>query len=291
MALLNVWPTDAPSVGAVTSEARWRAMARTWAISGVVPGIGLEMEPTLAAGTITVKAGACWVDGHYCELTTNQNLTATVTGLIVVRFDPVANTAELLYRDGVTTPTQTLTGVYELVLGRIGTSVLVDLRSFISTGAGAYCTVGCTADYAIPGPGPDTVVPFDGPGTRDISGDLIRAVTAGGGIHVVRGGLFLVSCQLDITVGNGVDVNIGPALYRGGVAVISFGTNIKPVGTGLTSIRCRQTPGSIVSCHAGDEIKILASKPAGTNGTVHAYPYSHMDVSRVGSQSADVVAS
>ena len=76
MAILTVWPTD-DAAGAITSEPRWRKMARYWAPTGVAAGIGGEMEPSLAASTITVKSGAAWVDGHYVEQATDQTLTAT----------------------------------------------------------------------------------------------------------------------------------------------------------------------------------------------------------------------
>ena len=66
-----VWPTD-QSPGNVSSEARWRKMARMWATSGVDDSplaVAGRLAPTLAAGPIiNVAAGACWVDGHYCEL-------------------------------------------------------------------------------------------------------------------------------------------------------------------------------------------------------------------------------
>lgn len=126
MVAMNVWPTDGAD-GAVTSEARWRKMARQWASSGVC-GVGAEMVPTLAYPNLTVKSGAAWVDGHYCELLSDQVLAVTANGLAVVRFDPAANTAELLYRDGVSTPSQNPSGTWELPIAQIAGSALTDLR-------------------------------------------------------------------------------------------------------------------------------------------------------------------
>lgn len=127
MVAMNVWPTDAAD-GSVSSEARWRKMARYWAPTGVLLGTGSEMVPTLAYPNLTVKAGACWVDGHYCELTGDQVLAVTPNGLAVVRFDPAANSAQLLYLDGVTQPAQSPTGTFEVAIAQIIGSALTDRR-------------------------------------------------------------------------------------------------------------------------------------------------------------------
>lgn len=133
MVAMNVWPTDAAD-GSVANEDRWRKMARHWAPSGVALGIGGELVPTLSMPNLTVQSGACWVDGHYCELAGPQVLTATANGLAVVRFDPVANSAELLWRDAVSTPTQNPAGTWELPIARTVSSVLADVRvnSFVA---------------------------------------------------------------------------------------------------------------------------------------------------------------
>jgi hypothetical protein len=129
MVLMSVWPTDG-SDGAVSTELRWRKMGRLWAPSGVAPGQGGQMAPSLAGTNLTVRSGAAWVDGHYCELASDQVLTTTANGLTVVRFDPAANTAELLYRDGISTPTQNPLGVWELPIAQIVGSALTDLRTW-----------------------------------------------------------------------------------------------------------------------------------------------------------------
>jgi hypothetical protein len=133
MVAMSVWPTDA-SDGSVATEARWRKMGRVWAGTGVVIGQAGNMVPTLAGTNLTVKAGACWVDGHYCELAADTVLTVTANGIAVVRFDPAANTAELLYRDGITTPAQSPTGTFEMVVGSIAGGVLTDARAAIKPG-------------------------------------------------------------------------------------------------------------------------------------------------------------
>lgn len=134
MVAMNVWPTDAAD-GAVSSEARWRKMGRVWAPTGAVVGVGGGLAPSLAFPNLTVKSGAAWVDGHYTELPGDQVLPVTANGIAVVRFDPAANTAELLWRDAVSTPTQNPTGVWEFVVAQVTGSALTDKRSFTG-GAG-----------------------------------------------------------------------------------------------------------------------------------------------------------
>ena len=137
MVAMNVWPTDAAD-GAVTSEARWRKMGRLWAPSGATGGVGGELKPSYLYPTLTVKNGAAWADGHYCELTADQGfggMTALSVGLVVVRFDPTANTAELLYLDGATTPSQNPAGVWEVPIARLNTGVMTDLRTLVAPAA------------------------------------------------------------------------------------------------------------------------------------------------------------
>ncbi|HKX72315.1 MAG TPA: hypothetical protein VJM75_13850 [Acidimicrobiales bacterium] len=139
MVAMSVWPTDGAD-GSVASEARWRKMGRLWSPSGVVAGVGGELKPTLAMPNLTVQSGAAWVDGHYTELATNQVLTATANGLAIVRFDPAANSAELLWRDGVSTPTQNPTGTWELPIAKTVGSVLTDLRGISVVGSAQSST-------------------------------------------------------------------------------------------------------------------------------------------------------
>ncbi len=130
MSALSVWPTDALD-GSVANEARWRKMARLWSVSGVELGRAAELAPSLAGLNLTIGAGACWVDGHYAELAGDQVLAVTANGLAVVRFDPAANTAELLYRDAVSAPTQNPTGTWEIPIARIAGSALTDARMLV----------------------------------------------------------------------------------------------------------------------------------------------------------------
>jgi hypothetical protein len=131
MVAMAVWPTDGAD-GSVANEARWRKMGRVMAADGVVAGISYEMTPSLAFPNLTVQAGAVWIDGHYAEIGSDQTLTATANGLAVVRFDPAANAAELLWRDGATTLTQDHHGIWEIAIAKTVGSVLTDLRIFSS---------------------------------------------------------------------------------------------------------------------------------------------------------------
>jgi hypothetical protein len=141
MVAMNVWPTDAAD-GSVSSEARWRKMGRHWTPTGVCMGVGGQMAPTLAYPNLTVKAGAAWVDGHFCELPGDQVLAVTANGLVVVRFDPAANTAQLLYLDAVSVPAQSPTGIYEMPIAKITGSALTDVRPFTGVPASSGMGLG-----------------------------------------------------------------------------------------------------------------------------------------------------
>jgi hypothetical protein len=121
---LITYPTDGGD-GSVSSEARWRKMARLWVPSGTVPG---GLAPTLAAGpAINVTAGSAWLDGHYAELAAPTSVPVSANGLLVLRFTPADNRCELLYRDGASTPTQT-DPTWELPLAKMVAGAMTDLR-------------------------------------------------------------------------------------------------------------------------------------------------------------------
>lgn len=125
---LTVWPTDGAD-GSVSSEARWRKMARLWVPSGVANGL----VPTLAAGpTINVTAGAAWLDGHFAELTAPASMAASANGLLVARLTVGDNRCELVYRDGSgLSPTQT-DPTWELPIASMGAGAMFDLRAYAS---------------------------------------------------------------------------------------------------------------------------------------------------------------
>lgn len=137
---LAVWPTDGAGPGgdgSVSSEARWRKMARLWIPNGVdasllgVGGGAGALAPTLQAGpAIAVAPGSCWLDGHYAEMTAGATVPASANGLLVVRFTPADNHAELLYRDAATDPTRTL-ATWELPIAQMTAGAMADRRVII----------------------------------------------------------------------------------------------------------------------------------------------------------------
>jgi hypothetical protein len=138
---LTVWPTDGAD-GSVSSEARWRKMARHWVPSGVVPAsvdtLTGQLAPTLVAGpAIQVANGGCWLDGHYAELPTQQTVPVTANGLLVVRFTPGDNRTELLYRDAASAPTQTL-ATFELAIAKMTAGAMTDQRLFAKQGRDGF---------------------------------------------------------------------------------------------------------------------------------------------------------
>jgi hypothetical protein len=184
MADLTVWPTDGAD-GSVSSEARWRKMARLWVPSIVDESLGAtSLQPTLVAGpTINVAAGACWVDGHYCELASPSSVAATANGLAVVRFTPADNHAELVYRDGVTVPTQTL-ATWELPIAQMTAGAMADRRGLLTVGAIASGPANAVASIVPAGttiPGISVTVP-SGRYRLIASFDLDVTVAAAGNI-------------------------------------------------------------------------------------------------------------
>jgi hypothetical protein len=115
-------------------------MARMWVPSGVdasALAVAGGLAPTLVAGpTINVAAGGCWLDGHYAEIANPSSVPATANGLLVVRFTPADNHAELVYRDAATVPVQTLT-TWELPIASMAAGVMTDARVFAKQGRDA----------------------------------------------------------------------------------------------------------------------------------------------------------
>jgi hypothetical protein len=172
MVAMAVWPTDGAD-GSVANEARWRKMGRLFAANGVASGIANELAPTLAFPNLTIQAGAAWVDGHYTESASVQTLTATANGMAVVRFDPAANTAELLWRDGASSPSQNPNGVWELPLAKTVGSAITDLRSFSSPGAPLQTfVIDNVVDVIIPTGGDNDMIPV-GSFTMPFTGSFV----------------------------------------------------------------------------------------------------------------------
>ena len=142
---LSVWPTDGAD-GSVSSEVRWRKMAKLFAASGSYQGL----FPTLIAGpAITVSAGNAWLDGHYAELTATATVPVTANGLLVLRFTPADNRCELLYRDGATSPTWT-DPTWELPIAKMTAGVMADARLLLGAG-GRVPVVGALPLYPFEG--------------------------------------------------------------------------------------------------------------------------------------------
>ncbi len=252
MVAMNVWPTDGAD-GSVASEARWRKMGRIWAPSAVIAGAGGEMAPSLAMPNLTVQSGAAWVDGHYTELASNQVLTATANGLAVIRFDPAANTAELLWRDGVSTPAQSPTGTWELPIAKTVGSVLTDMRQLyrpqlhkseiVYTELTVQRTVSSTAETTADGIIQCPMTTFDG------SPILIEAFLPAIATPIATGAVLFLW------------------LYQDGLSIGRLGSFVNPAATqfivpGMVSRRMTPT--------AGNHAYTLGATVSGSTGTIFA---------------------
>jgi microcystin-dependent protein len=129
----NYFPFDSGD-GSGATETRWRLMARLWYGSGIVPNYLNSMAPSLAGSVVTVAPGAVWLDGFYGESSTSKPFTISGSGLIVAHMDPASNQITIAWAPGVTGPTQTPTGIYEVAIARITSGAMVDIRQFASPG-------------------------------------------------------------------------------------------------------------------------------------------------------------
>ena len=128
----NYFPFDT-GPGSSATASRWRLMARVWQGSGVIANYLNNMSPSIAGSVVTINTGAVWIDGYYGEIDSPKTVSISGNVIVVARMDP---TARQILLTSVTTPTQTLTGIYEVPLARVTSGTLVDIRQFAG-GAGA----------------------------------------------------------------------------------------------------------------------------------------------------------
>src|SRR5262245_40373758 len=119
---MSIWPTESGD-GSVSSEDRWRKMAKYWLPSGVLQGYLSELSPSLAGGVSTVSPGACWLDGHYAEIVASDPVSAAGDGLLVAQYVKASQSAALVFNAGASTPTQT-DATYELPIASVVGGVL-----------------------------------------------------------------------------------------------------------------------------------------------------------------------
>lgn len=125
----NYFPFDVGAGQAATSD-RWRHMARLWYQSGVVPGYANQCRPTIAGSVVTIDLGALWIDGFYGEITIAKTVSVSGSGQVVARMDPTGRDIILVFVSGQNSPTQNLTGIYEVPLAQVASGVLTDIRQF-----------------------------------------------------------------------------------------------------------------------------------------------------------------
>src|SRR5205085_4028332 len=100
----RIWPTDGAD-GSVATEFRWRAMARTWRMSGILPEEPLtnwgEFQAVFTPpNVLNVNPGAAWVDGHFVINEDILELPITDPGLAVLHVDPATNSAAVIWKAG-----------------------------------------------------------------------------------------------------------------------------------------------------------------------------------------------
>lgn len=102
--------------GAASTEDAWRAMAATWAPSGVVGGYALELAAfgDSSGLIVRVSTGAAWVNGHYGEVTAQKTVSIATADLtnpridrIVVQLDTAGNAVNVIAKTGTPAPAPT----------------------------------------------------------------------------------------------------------------------------------------------------------------------------------------
>jgi len=127
------FPFDTGPGNSATRD-RWRSMARLFNPPGVVPGYANQCIPSIAGSQVSIGLGAMWIDGFYGEISTvAKTVTVTGPGQVVACMDPNDRSIKIFFRPGQNTPTQNLTGIYEIPLAQIAgttTFTLTDIRQF-----------------------------------------------------------------------------------------------------------------------------------------------------------------
>jgi hypothetical protein len=126
--------------GAASGQDRWRAMARLWSTSGVVPAavspVPAEPNPLSVSwdgANAAVAPGACFVNGFYGAALSPKQVPATVSGLVVARLDPVGQAISLVLLPGVPAGghSQDPAGLWDVPLARLNDDgTVVDLRTW-----------------------------------------------------------------------------------------------------------------------------------------------------------------
>lgn len=125
----NYYPFDT-GAGASATPSRWRAMARYFYGSGIIPTIGNQLRGTLAGSVVTIQTGGGWFDGFYGENDSNKNVSVSGNGMVVARMDPNARTISFVFVPNQTVPTQSLTGLFELPILQISGTTATDIRQY-----------------------------------------------------------------------------------------------------------------------------------------------------------------
>jgi len=150
MTLLDIYYPFDTGAGASATPPRWRAMARYFFGSGVIPTVGNKLAATLAGSVVTIQTGAGWFDGFYGENDSNKTVSVSGNGMVVARMDPNARTIAFYFVPNQTVPTQSLTGLYEIPLLRVTGTTATDIRQY-STSLPSHSVVAETMFHGVIG--------------------------------------------------------------------------------------------------------------------------------------------
>lgn len=272
---MSIWPTESGD-GSVSSEDRWRKMAKYWLPSGVLQGYLSELACTIAAGVVTVGTGAAWVDGHYLEITAGSTEAAGSDGLLVAQFVKASQSGQVIFNAGVTTPVTT-DAVYEIPLYQVISGALTDLRQPILPGGVRTAAVRAyrTTDTANLTPSTATAIAlnaedYDTHAFHDNSTNPSRFTIPAG-----MTGLYQVRAQLSF--GGDSTGNRTAEIRKGGSTVLDL-RRVNPVQS--------QTTGAVVEwtgqLKSGEYIEVYATTTGVAVPIKGGTELTHVEVVRLG---------
>lgn len=121
--------------GSTATQASWQAMASYFMANGVISGAGSNFSATISGTTVTLNAGAVWINGIFGENTAPKSVTVTSNGLIYARLNYGSSDIEYDYEDASYSLTQNTT-YWDIPLWAVVSGALQDWRYF--TGPGTH---------------------------------------------------------------------------------------------------------------------------------------------------------
>jgi hypothetical protein len=79
---------------------------------------------------VTIQTGAVWIDGYYGESDSPKTIGVSGNGMVVARMDPTGRTIAFYFVANQSTPTQSLSGIFEIPIMQITGTTGRDIRQY-----------------------------------------------------------------------------------------------------------------------------------------------------------------